>query len=49
MYEVFAQRCARLTREVRWIGTEVSNFPTFDSLNHLEALFFKFEEVVLVQ
>jgi hypothetical protein len=35
MYEVSAWRCARLTREVRWIGIEVSNLPTFDGLNHL--------------
>jgi hypothetical protein len=49
MYEVSAQRCARLTREVRWIGTEVSNLPTFDGLNHLEASLLEFEETVLVR
>jgi hypothetical protein len=36
MYEFSAQRCARLTKEVRWIDTELSNLPTFDGLNHLE-------------
>jgi hypothetical protein len=49
MYEVSTWRCARLTREVRWIGTEVSNFPTFDGLNHLEAFLLEFEEIVPVQ
>jgi hypothetical protein len=49
MYEVFAQRCARLTREVCWIGTEVSNLPTFDGLNHLESFLLEFEEIVPVQ
>jgi hypothetical protein len=43
------RRCARLTREVRWIGTEVSNLPTFDGLNHLETFLLEFEEIVLVQ
>jgi hypothetical protein len=49
MYEVSTRRCARLTREVRWIGTTVSNLPTFDGLNHLEAFLIKFEEIVPIQ
>jgi hypothetical protein len=49
MYEVFAWRCARLTREVHWIGREVSNMPTFDGLNHLETFLLEFEESVPVQ
>jgi hypothetical protein len=28
MYEVSTRRCARLTQEVRWIETTVSNLPT---------------------
>jgi hypothetical protein len=43
MYEFFMWRCARLTREVRWIGTEVSNFPTFDGLNYLETFLLEIE------
>jgi hypothetical protein len=43
MYEVSTWRCARLTREVHWIGIEVSNLPTFDGLNHLETLLSDFE------
>jgi hypothetical protein len=49
MYEVSARRCARLTREVHWIGTTVSNLPTFDGLNHLETFLLEFEETVPVQ
>jgi hypothetical protein len=49
MYEVSTRRCARLTREVRWIDTTVSNFPTFDGLNHLEVFLLDFEEIVPIQ
>jgi hypothetical protein len=49
MYEVSAHRCARLTREVCWIGTKLSNLPTFDCLNHLETFLLEFEEIVPVQ
>jgi hypothetical protein len=38
-----------LTKEVRWIGTKVSNIPTFDGLNHLETFLVEFERIVLVQ
>jgi hypothetical protein len=46
MYEVSTRRCARLTREVRWINTTVSNLPTFDCLNPLETFLSDFEESV---
>jgi hypothetical protein len=46
MYEVSTRRCARLTQKVHWIGTTISNFPTFDGLNHLEAFLLDFEEIV---
>jgi hypothetical protein len=49
MYEVSTKRCARLTREVRCIGTTVSNFPTFDGLNPLEKFLSEFEENVPIQ
>jgi hypothetical protein len=49
MYEFFALRCAKLTREVHWIGIEVRNLPTFDGLNHLETFLSEFEEIVLVK
>jgi hypothetical protein len=43
MYEFSMRRCAILTREVCWIGIEVSNMPTFDGLNHLETFLLEFE------
>jgi hypothetical protein len=46
MNEFFLQRSSRVTREVCWIGTEVSNLPTFDGLNHLETFLLEFEEIV---
>jgi hypothetical protein len=49
MYEVSTRRCAILTKEVRWIDTIISNFPTFDGLNHLEAFLMEFEEIVPIQ
>jgi hypothetical protein len=45
MYEVSTCQCARLTRVVHWIGTEVSNLPTFDGLTFLA----EFEKSVPVQ
>ena len=38
-----------MTREVHWIGTEVSNLPTFDGLNHLDTFLAEFERIVQVQ
>jgi hypothetical protein len=49
MYEVSTRRCARLTREFHWIGTTVSNLPTFDGLNPLETFFSYFEESIPMQ
>jgi hypothetical protein len=49
MYEVSMQRCARLTKEVRWIGTKVSNTPTFDGLNNSETFLLEFEGIVPIQ
>jgi hypothetical protein len=49
MYEFSTQRCAILTKEVRWIDTEVSILPTFDGLNNLETFLFEFEGTVPVQ
>jgi hypothetical protein len=49
MYEVSTRRCARLTREVPWIDTRVSNLPTFYGLNPLETFFSDFEESVPMQ
>jgi hypothetical protein len=49
MCEVSTRRCARLTREVHWIDATVSNLPTFDGLNPLEAFLEEFEASVPTQ
>jgi hypothetical protein len=49
MYEVSTRRCARLTIEVHWIDTTISNLPTFDGLNPLETFLSDFEESVPMQ
>jgi hypothetical protein len=49
MYEVSTIICARITREVHWIGTIVSNIPTFDGLNPLENFLSEFETSVPTQ
>jgi hypothetical protein len=49
MYEVSTRRCARLTREVLWIDTTVSNLPSFDGLNPLETFLSYFEKSVPTQ
>jgi hypothetical protein len=46
MYEVSTKICAKLTREVHWIGTTVSNLPTFYGLNPLETFLSDFETSV---
>jgi hypothetical protein len=48
MYEVSTWKCAILTKEVHWIGTEVSNLPIFDGLNHLETFLVEFEKIVSI-
>jgi hypothetical protein len=49
MYEVSMWRCDRLIEAVHWIGTKVSNLPTFDGLNNLETFLFEFEGIVPLQ
>jgi hypothetical protein len=49
MYEVSTRRCARLTKEVCWFDTKLSNLPTFNGLNNLETFLFEFEGIVPVQ
>jgi hypothetical protein len=49
MYKVSTRKCVRLTREVHWIGTIVSNLPTFDGLNPLEKFLSEFETSVPTQ
>jgi hypothetical protein len=48
MYEVSTWKCAIFTGEVGWIGTKVSDLPTFDGLNHLETFLAEFEKILPV-
>ena len=38
-----------MTRGVCWIGTTISNLPTFDGLNPLESFLMEFETIVPAQ
>jgi hypothetical protein len=47
LHEVSTRRCTRVTRAVRWIGTEVRQFPTFTKEENLEKFLTEFESKVL--
>ena len=46
MHEISGRRCACLTKSLRWIGAEVSHFPVFDGLSHVEHFFKEYEEEI---
>jgi hypothetical protein len=45
--KVSTRRCTRVTRAVRWVGTEVRQFPTFTEEDNLENFLTEFESEVL--
>jgi len=47
LHEVSTRRCARVTRKIRWVGTEVRQFPTFTEEENLEKFLTEFELEVL--
>jgi hypothetical protein len=47
LHEVSTRRCTRVTRVVRWVGTEVRQFPTFTEEENLENFLTEFESEVL--
>jgi hypothetical protein len=47
LHEVSTRRCARVTSTVRWVGTEVRQFPTFTEEDNLEKFLTYFESKVL--
>jgi len=47
LHEVSTRRCARVTHAVRWVGTEVRQFPTFTKDDNLENFLTEFESEVL--
>ena len=46
LHEVSMRRCARITRYFQRVGTEVSDFPTYEGLPNLESFLVEFEEKV---
>jgi len=49
LHEVFVRRCARITKSLRWIGTEVCELPHYDGLSDVATFFVAFENVVIEQ
>ena len=47
MHEVSMRKCARITRFVRWVGTEASEIPTYEVLPNLQYFLIEFEEKVV--
>jgi hypothetical protein len=47
LHEVSTRRCARVTHVVRWVVTEVRQFPTFTEEYNLENFMKKFESEIL--
>jgi acyl carrier protein phosphodiesterase len=47
LHEVSTRRCARITRVVRWVGTEVRQFPISTEEENLENFLTNFESEVL--
>ena len=40
-------RCARITKSLRWVGTEVCNFLTYEGLPNLDAFINEFQIKIL--
>lgn len=41
------QICARITKSLHWIGTEVCELPPFDGLGYVEIFFIELEGMVV--
>lgn len=46
LHEVSQRRCATITKELRWIGSEVSTVPTFDGLSDIQLFLKQYEEQI---
>ena len=46
LHEVSQRRCATITKELRWIGLEVSTTPTFDGLSDIQLFLKQYEEQI---
>jgi len=47
LHELSAMIYARITRTLRWIGTEVCELPLFDGLGNVDTFFMEFEGLVI--
>ena len=41
------QKCASITKYLRWVGTEVCDLPTYEGLPYLDTFLIEFEYKVL--
>ena len=46
VHEVSIQKCVRIMKSLRWVGTEVCDLPTYEGLPNLESFLTNFEEKV---
>ncbi len=46
LYELHGHRCARITKSIRWVGSETRTMPIFDGLTNLEEFIVQFSEQV---
>ena len=46
LHEVSQRRCATITKELCWIGSEVSTVPTFDGLSDIQLFLKQYEEQI---
>ena len=46
LHEVSQRRCVIITKELRWIGSEVSTVPTFDGLCDTQLFLNQYEEQI---
>ena len=47
LYELHGHRCARITKSLRWLGSQTRVLPIFDGLKDPEAFIVQFSEQVL--
>ena len=46
LYELHGTRCARITKSIRWLGSQTKVLPTFDGLTDLEDFIVQFSKQV---
>ena len=46
LYEVSARRCAFMSKSLRWIGTEITEIPSYHGLTDIQDLLTQFEQQI---